>query len=36
VVDDTAAIPCLAGGYTMWPEDFTPPAAGQEETIRLT
>jgi transposase InsO family protein len=33
---EAIAIACPAAGYATWPEDSTPPAAGQEETVRLT
>jgi len=33
---EAIARPCPAAGYAPWPEDSTPPAAGQEETVRLT
>jgi len=33
---DAMAAPCPAAGYATWPEDSSPPAAGQEEAVRLT
>jgi len=33
---EAIAIPCPAAGCATWPGDSTPPAAGQEETVRLT
>jgi len=33
---EVIAVFCPAAGYATWPEDSTPPAARQEETVRLT